>query len=144
MSKRSKRYRVQLRKTMHATGYLEYACCCDKDEVLERISDDLRSRAIHPGRVREWSEPIDVRDSMVVLKSTLEELPNDDDWTVLLLRPDYDADTYGQDTFMTHVQADSAEEAIREAQGQAVGQECTPEDYVCLACIRGKHVDRRP
>lgn len=70
-------------------------------------------------------------------------------WTVLLLRPDYLASDYGTDTYLAHVEAESASAAVYAAQQEVAGidsaadgidvDRCT--DYVPLLCIRGHHLD---
>lgn len=71
-------------------------------------------------------------------------------WTVLLLRPDYLASEYGTDTYLAHVEADSASAAVYAAQEEVAGidsaadgidvDRCT--DYLPLLCIRGHHADQ--
>lgn len=71
-------------------------------------------------------------------------------YTVLLLRPDYVADTFGQDTYMTHVSALSVAAAQAAAQQEAAqcdnshhgdGGGGLPEDYHVLAVFEGNHND---
>jgi hypothetical protein len=67
-------------------------------------------------------------------------------YTVLLLRPDYVADTFGQDTFCAHVEGDTAEAALAAARAEACeadGQD-DPEDYYCLFCTDGHVADHTP
>ena len=78
-------------------------------------------------------------------------------YTVLLLRPDYIADNYGEDTYMDHVNAESVEQAQAAAQKRAAVFDC-PEydadnetkqeldlvnhkDYAVLMVIEGHHND---
>lgn len=63
-------------------------------------------------------------------------------YTVLLLRPDYLADPFGQDTFCSFVYGKTAEEAIAAARAEVCESDetDTPEDYHCLFCTYG-HVD---
>lgn len=68
-------------------------------------------------------------------------------YTVILLRPDYIADTFGQDTYMDHVEAPTPADAVDEARVRAVsidyGADVTepqPEDYLALAVFAG-HLD---
>lgn len=67
-------------------------------------------------------------------------------FTVLVLRPDYIADTFGQDTFLAHVEATAVPAAQELAQVQAAHQDCSdeasradanPEDYHILAVFDG-------
>ena len=72
-------------------------------------------------------------------------------YTVLLLRPDYLAENYGQDTYMDHVEATTPAGAVDEARGRAVSidygadvADATPEDYFALAVFAGHHDDVNP
>lgn len=60
-------------------------------------------------------------------------------YTVLLLRPDYVADVYGQDTYMAWCKGDSVEEAIRRAQWEvaAIDEVDDLDDYFVLAVFEG-------
>lgn len=60
-------------------------------------------------------------------------------WTVLLLRPESRAATYGHDTFCAHVTGDSPKEALHDAREAAceADDHDTPEDYWCLFCAKG-------
>ena len=63
-------------------------------------------------------------------------------WTVLLLRPDYLAATFGHDTFCAHVYGKTSAEALAAARNEAIAADHTTsgaEDYYCLLCIRGHH-----
>ena len=67
------------------------------------------------------------------------------EWTILLLRPDYAADNYGQDTYQTVITAPTAARALELARKEACGidnngPECR-EDYFCLFCTTGTHAD---
>ena len=78
-------------------------------------------------------------------------------YTVLLLRPDYIADNYGEDTYMDHVNAESVEQAQKLAQERAWAFDFPPaadmgdefegigdvsfEDYAVLMVIEGHHND---
>lgn len=71
-------------------------------------------------------------------------------YTVLLLRPDYIAEPYGQDAYLAHVFADSPDDAITAAQieawnedkGDDAGESWT--DYNVLLIIEGPHRDLYP
>ena len=69
-------------------------------------------------------------------------------FTVILLRPDYVADTYGQDTYMTTVLAESRETALAKARAEVQDADDTeendPTDYFCIAMIAGEHHDINP
>ena len=59
-------------------------------------------------------------------------------WTVLILRPDYIASDYGQDTYLAHVTAPTVDEAQALAQREAAAADSSPHDgsdyYVLFAC----------
>ena len=62
------------------------------------------------------------------------------DWTVLLLKPDYVAEQYGEDTFMTLVQATTPGKALTRARKQAEAADDVADsgdDYTCLFCAEG-------
>lgn len=70
-------------------------------------------------------------------------------YTVLLLRPDYMTDNYGQDTYQAWVLAADVATATRAAQeganaSDAAGAEelGSPEDYFALAVYEGHHYNR--
>lgn len=75
-------------------------------------------------------------------------------YTVILLRPDYMTDNYGQDTWMDSVKARDPEEAVELARGQChladnegLGDDDDlgyPDEYFVIAVIRGKHDDLNP
>jgi hypothetical protein len=64
-------------------------------------------------------------------------------WTVLLLRPDYVANNYGQDTYSVRVSAKSPRKAVMQACLDAAAVDEVPGaqagDYFCLSCIEGWH-----
>jgi len=63
-------------------------------------------------------------------------------WTVLLLRPDYLAATFGHDTFCAFVEAETPAQALVAARNAAIVADENPDgaaDYYCLLCIRGFH-----
>lgn len=100
----------------------------------------------NPGNVRDDGRWFADRSAM--------ELGRHAPYTVLLLRPDYMADSFGSDTFMTHVVAEGAVEALRLAREEVI--KCDhedvaefheyhdPTDYVCLLLIAGHHNDINP
>lgn len=84
-------------------------------------------------------------------------------YTVILLRPDYMTNNYGQDTWVEAVKARDPEEAVKLARGQChrIDNEGllvvsegldegdadfygSPDDYFVIAVIRGKHDDLTP
>lgn len=71
-------------------------------------------------------------------------------YTVLLLRPDYIAEPYGQDTYLAHVFADWPDDAVEAAQIEVWGLDHGdhgPEpwtDYHPLLVLDGHHYDARP
>lgn len=64
-------------------------------------------------------------------------------YTVLLLRPDYIAATFGHDTFCAHVRAPNPREALVAARVAACEADVTdyPCDYYCLLCADGHITD---
>lgn len=73
-------------------------------------------------------------------------------YTVILLRPDYIAGTFGQDTYMTSLEAESVEDAEKLAQMEAFELDIPQEDrgdydddasdgYFVIAVIEGTHMD---
>lgn len=64
-------------------------------------------------------------------------------YTVILLRPDYIADTFGHDTYIAHVTASDADNAVLSAQLDVFGadgeQADDYRDYHPLAVFRGHH-----
>ena len=69
-------------------------------------------------------------------------------YTVLLMRPDYVADGFGEDTYLAHVRARTAKDAISLAQ-QEVGlldgiDDVKATDYHPLITLRGWHDDITP
>ncbi len=72
-------------------------------------------------------------------------------YTVLLLRPDYMTDNYGQDTYQAWVWGDSIHDAICAAQEDALGKDSVGvdiadrpprDDYHVLAIYEGHHYNR--
>lgn len=71
-------------------------------------------------------------------------------YTVLLLRPDYVANTFGQDTYMTHIEAENIAAAQIAAQEEAVFADRAddydnihPDDYAVLMVVEGHHLDKK-
>lgn len=62
-------------------------------------------------------------------------------FTVLLLYPDYAADTFGQDTYLAYVHAVDAEEAVTKARDQVRVADQDPFDFHCLFSCIGFHVN---
>jgi len=64
-------------------------------------------------------------------------------YTVILLRPDYIADTFGHDTYIAHVTASDADNAVLSAQLDVFGADGERaddrRDYHPLAVFRGHH-----
>jgi hypothetical protein len=65
-------------------------------------------------------------------------------FTVLLLRPDYAADTYGHDTYLAYVDADTVEEAITFARADLESEVEVPDDLHVLLVARGHIEDVKP
>lgn len=67
-----------------------------------------------------------------------------EDFTVLVLRPDYAAQNYGQDTFLAHVSAATVAQAQKAAKKEAADADREPDDdYFVLLALRGHHFDIR-
>jgi len=66
-------------------------------------------------------------------------------YTILLLRPDYIASTFGHDTFCTHVEGETATDALIAARKAACEADKSdrPEDYYCLFCTDGHVIDHQ-
>lgn len=65
-------------------------------------------------------------------------------YSVLLLRPDYMTDNYGQDTYYAWVKADTPGHAIARARAQVIKADdvddpdnCNPDDYAVLLVLAG-------
>jgi hypothetical protein len=69
-------------------------------------------------------------------------------FTVLLLRPDYIADQYGEDSLLCWVSADSPADALQKARAEAIkideAPDADPDDYACLLIVAGTHEDLNP
>lgn len=75
-------------------------------------------------------------------------------YTVLLLRPDYQTENFGQDTFQAHVEADDVAQAREFGQRQALCADCPASDddhddyhrndYFVLAVYEGHLEDINP
>ena len=67
-------------------------------------------------------------------------------YTVILLYPDYLAKNYGQETYMTSVEAETPVQAVAAARAE-VGSDEAPEernDFFVIAVIEGEHSDINP
>ena len=64
-------------------------------------------------------------------------------YTVLLLYPDYMAETFGQETYMTTVTADNVTQAKRLAQEEVAAENKAenPADFFVLCVLTGEHDD---
>lgn len=70
-------------------------------------------------------------------------------YTVLLLYPDYIAESYGEDTYLGWVVADNPEKALKTARREVMNrQPCglrrTAADFFCLAVFEGHLSDVNP
>lgn len=66
-------------------------------------------------------------------------------FSVLLLYPDYIAENYGQETFYEAVEANTSSEAVLALQKRLGDEhETNPDDFLCLLCIEGQHLDINP
>ncbi len=64
-------------------------------------------------------------------------------FTVLLLYPDYLAETFGHETYMTSVTADNVTQAKKLAQEEVAAENKVenPDDFFVLCVIAGEHDD---
>ncbi len=71
-------------------------------------------------------------------------------YTVLLLYPDYLANQYGEETYLSWTESKGPEQAISLAQAEAFEeseydpQSGDPSDFAVLICIEGHHGDLTP
>jgi hypothetical protein len=69
-------------------------------------------------------------------------------FTVLLMRPDYIAGQYGEDTYLAHVTAPDPTEALAAARREVAKADGNDEpewnDYTCLCIFEGTHDDLNP
>jgi hypothetical protein len=69
-------------------------------------------------------------------------------WTVILLYPDYMADDYGSETYMTCVRAADPAGAVAKARAEVCAanevDEDDAEDFFVIAVMRGEHDDVNP
>lgn len=63
------------------------------------------------------------------------------EFTVILMRPESVSETYGQDVYSAHVEAEHARFAVPPALSQVVeadkGLDLSDEDYTCVAVLDG-------
>ena len=73
-------------------------------------------------------------------------MENPKKYTVLLLYPDYIASDYGQETYLAHVEAHSANGAVLVARNEVAGiyGETHGSDFYVLLVIKGHHNDLNP
>lgn len=92
------------------------------------------------------NESMTHEDALEHVQALQEQYGRTKPYTVLVLRPDYMATNYGQDTFLAHVEAAGPAQAQRIARQQAADADhsgSTSEDYYVLLLIEGHHDDRR-
>lgn len=69
-------------------------------------------------------------------------------YTVILMRPDYATDNFGNDAVLIAVDAKSPREALAEARALVLeaddNAQAEPADYYCIAVIEGEHVNLNP
>lgn len=117
-------------------------------EALDNLAASLETVLVSLGK---HMEPEDRRSRHAVLSEAERVLTKlgrrqTQPYTVLVLRPDYRAANYGQDTFMAHVEATSPAQAQRIARREAAAadrSEGTSEDYYVLLVLEGHQYDRR-
>lgn len=68
-------------------------------------------------------------------------------YTVILIRPDYIAENYGEDFYFAHVEAENPTAAVKAAQIEVVREDGYDEDhaenYALVAIFEGHHEDVR-
>lgn len=117
-------------------------------EALDNIAASLETVLISLGK---HMTPEDLRSRHAVLNEAERVLTKlgrrpPQPYTVLVLRPDYMATNYGQDTFLAHVEAAGPAQAQRIARQQAADadhSEGASEDYYVLLVLEGHQYDRR-
>ena len=120
----------------------------DPVEALDNLAASLDTVLISLGK---HMTPEDLRSRHAVLNEAERVLTKlgrrqTQPYTVLVLRPDYMATNYGQDTFLAHVEATGPAQAQRMARREAAAadrSEVSSEDYYILLLIEGHHDDRR-
>ena len=120
----------------------------DPVEALDNLAASLKTVLVSLGK---HMTPEDLRSRHAVLNEAERVLTKlgrrqPQPYTVLVLRPDYMATNYGQDTFLAHVEATGPAQAQRIARREAAAadrSEVSSEDYYILLLIEGHHDDRR-
>ena len=109
-------------------------------KTTDQLYEELRA-AIDNG-----NESMTHEDALEHVAALQEQYGRTKPYTALVLRPDYMATNYGQDTFLAHVEAASPAQAQRIARREAAAadrSEVSSEDYYILLLIEGHHDDRR-
>lgn len=117
-------------------------------EALDNLAASLETVLISLGK---HMTPEDLRSRHAVLSEAERVLTKlgrrqPQPYTVLVLRPDYAATNYGQDTFLAHVEAVGPAQAQRIARQEAAAadrSEQPSEDYYILLVLEGHQYDRR-
>lgn len=120
-------------------------------ESLETLDSIVATLEIVLGSLGKHMTPEDLRSRHAVLNEAERVLTQlgrrpPQPYTVLVLRPDYMATNYGQDTFLAHVEATSPAQAQSIARRQAADadhSEGASDDYYVLLVLEGHHCDRR-
>ncbi len=129
--------------TLHEPGYTPIYTKSNAD-ILNGFSipkDVIESAVI--GSMFGWGSP--------GARKAIQFMETEAWYTVILLRADYMTDNYGQDTYMAHIEAPSAKDAVRLARQEVIadyldgtepeGMACEPEDLYVIAVFKGKHDD---
>lgn len=71
------------------------------------------------------------------------------DYTVVLIYPDYIAENYGEEFYIDTVEAESPQDAVKAIQSKAMeansdsedgDEQVKPEDFALVACFRGSPI----
>ncbi len=123
-----------------------------RSPVVSRVAmstEEMTAMVTHLTTLSCWFEvePMPNDQYEIMVKADVEHVafPILSPYTVLVLRPDYAAQNYGQDTFLTQVAATTVLAAQRLAQREAAEADHldSPQDYHVLLVVEGHHFDQR-
>ncbi|PTT35469.1 hypothetical protein DBR23_23480 [Acidovorax sp. HMWF018] len=109
-------------------------------KTTDQLYEELRAV------IDDGNESMTHEDALAHVRSLQQECGRVRPYTVLVLRPDYAATNYGQDTFLSHVNATSplqAQQIARREAAEADRSEQPSEDYYILLTLEGLHYDMR-
>ena len=110
-------------------------------------TEEMTAMVTHLTTLSCWFEvePMPNDQYEIMVKADVEHVafPVAKPYTVMVLRPDYAAQNYGQDTFLSHLMAHSVATAQRLARIEACNADGNdaPEDYHIQLVIEGHHHD---